>query len=94
MSNNLYGVYTGTRSRIVEYVKGQPVPIKVMETSDGITHWIRVVQHTKKWLRYALRHDGKEYTIVENMVKVSDEGTVTCLDCARLGPEYPESEDP
>lgn len=86
----LYGVYTGTRSRVTAAANKQEQHCKILRTADGVTHWICVVQHTKRWLRYVLCHDAKEYTIVADNVEVLDTGVVTCLTCVRLGPGYPE----
>ena len=79
-----FGVSVGRTSA---WLEGPTTSLAILETSDGLTHHIRIIDNTKKWLRYVLRHDQREYLIAVSTVKLFTEGPVTCLICADLGPE-------
>lgn len=84
MTDARFGVFTGTRS-----YGGEGFEVAVLRTTDGLTHHILVVEHTKKWLRYVLRHDQKEYLLVSTSVEVLLDEPITCVICLAKGPEEP-----
>jgi hypothetical protein len=77
----VFGVFTG----IAEMGRA-PLNLAVLRTADGLTHHIRIIQHTSKWLRYVLRHDQKAYLLVNTGVEALDT-PVTCVICIAKGPE-------
>lgn len=93
-NDKMFGVYTGKKSSLIAVPSEGPNPLAVLETSDGLTHHIRVVDRTAKYLRYVLRHDQKEFLIVVGDVVVHPPTTlVNCITCLARGPELPEVDD-
>ncbi len=93
-NDKMFGVYTGKKYSIIAVSSEGPSPLAVLETRDGLTHHIRVVDRTAKYLRYVLRHDQKEFLIVVGDVVVHPPTTpVNCITCLARGPELPEVDD-
>lgn len=82
-----FGVYTGQTN----YWINSEAELAVLKTADGLTHHIRIVDHSKKWLRYVLRHDQKQYLLVSGTLEVLKDALVTCVICVAKGQEQPES---
>lgn len=81
-----FGVSTGKKSHLV----GGTFQPAVLQTADGLTHHIRIIDRTNKMLRYVLRHDQREYLVLLSMVEVPIGEQVTCLICVSKGPESVE----
>jgi hypothetical protein len=85
-----FGVSVGKKSHIVQGT----FHLAVLQTADGLTHHIRIVDRTNKMLRYVLRHDQREYLVMLSMVEVVEGAQVTCLICASKGPERADDDEP
>lgn len=63
-----------------------PFQHAVLQTTDGLTHYIHIIDRTNKMLRYVLGHDQRAYLVMLSMVQVLFDTPVTCLTCLSKGP--------